>query len=120
MAELGLGVQMYGSKKLTTRNVKFSGNPYDMDEAVLVELRALGIFFYRDEKHSRGIVVDTVDTPIQAFYHQAVFDEEEMCVDEWEDTPKKQQADFGDDYCWLRWNKEVVVLYYTPESVKIQ
>ena len=81
-----------------------------------------GIFFYRDEEHKDGVIVDApADGLTPVFYHQCILDEENgFKVDEFNDPPASRIAKHGDALAWIVHNREQVMIEVRPDYVKVQ
>jgi hypothetical protein len=115
-----LHAQFYSTKPLP-RNFSFTADPYESDEARKV-MSSAGIFFYRDENHTSGIVVDApADGFTKAFYGQCILDETSgFKVDEFVDPPASYREKHGDTFAWILYNKEQIVLEVREGYVKVQ
>lgn len=112
-------VQLYSRKELP-RFLKLAGDPYDLSWDCKDQFQYYGIFFWRDEKHANGVVIDAPTGLTPSFYSQAIWDEEFHQVDEWEETPPKQKEQYADPYSWIIFNRQVVVVHTEAAGVTCQ
>lgn len=142
--------QMYHLKPLDKSirtEFRLPFNPYFDDEdgeEAIEYLRGLGVFFYRDEENSEGILITPhphycdgtgvrVEVPVEDWggflaYKSACdlnFDLESQEEDEFEDIevvtwerPKREYVKkWGDDRAWLNWNEQLQIVRVEPVRV---
>ena len=115
-----LNAQFYSTKKLP-RQLEFKEDPHESEVGREV-MREHGIFFYRDENHKDGVLVDPpVDKLTPAFYHQCILDEDSgFKIDEFNDPPASRLEKYGDALAWIVHNREQIVIEVRPDYVKVQ
>ena len=121
--------------------------PYDEDEAranlSLEYLRQYGVFFFRDDEHGHGVIIPPVDdlniidrSGFIAYRSmcELEFDTEDYADDEWQEIydafenvgvtgwekpTKKYVEKKGDDRAWLEFNRQVMIVTFNEEIVRL-
>lgn len=121
--------------------------PYDEDEdkaKISREyLRQYGVFFFRDDEHGHGVIIPPVNDPdieersgfiayrsmceldfdISEFADdewQEIYDSfENVGVTGWEKPTKEYIAKKGDDRAWLEFNRQVMIVTFNDEMVRL-
>jgi len=112
---MALNVQMYSVRELS-RDVQLAGDPYE-EEAAQERLKELGVFFWRDEEHTQGVVLDVPQLPAKCFYQQLIVDDEEWTADVWDSPPDGYVERHGDDFSWIVNNQSATVSEVTKQAV---
>ena len=106
------------------------GDPYDFNRDIanrgIAYLKKLGVFFYRDELHQHGIVIDTGsdEAPIlnklnfPAFYYHGTLNFETLAITEWTTVDDEVVAKKGDDKAWVKWGEATNIIEFDPFSLR--
>jgi len=128
-----LSVQMYALSEiplLVRVSFELPGDPYDKSKPIsdrgIEYLKKLGVFFYRDELHQHGVVIepDESESPIlqrlnfQAYYYQGTLDFDTLKVSEWATVDDAIVSKKGDDKAWLKWGEPTNVLEFDSLSLR--
>lgn len=105
-------------------------DPYQEDESLRKEaleyLQSLGVFFYRDEDHSEGVMIPPSDgdpTPMwersgfKAYKYGCLVQAEDLAVAGWENPDSRYVKKAGDDRAWIHWEKVVNVVRVERERI---
>lgn len=125
-------IQVYSTKELPKElrtSFQLPTDPYDpvpeRQELALKYLADFGIVFYRDEDHSRGVIIGEPEDEFEGFASTAKLSVEDGSVVSWPDKPgfqKKRQKyveNKGDDKSWLKWNEPVTVTSMDESKVTV-
>ncbi len=128
-----LSVQMYSLTQIpNTLRVSFElpGDPYDtvrsISDAGKAYLKELGVFFYRDEVHQHGVIIEADDEAdsvrgrlnFPAYYYHGILHFDTLKIVEWttaDDTLIKKK---GDDKAWLKWGDSINILEFDQLSLR--
>ena len=128
-----LSVQMYALSEIPSLvrvSFELPGDPYDKSKAIsdrgIEYLKKLGVFFYRDELHQHGVVIEPEgsELPIlqrlnfQAYYYQGTLDFDTLKVSEWATVDDAIVSKKGDDKAWLKWGEPTNVLEFDNLSLR--
>lgn len=121
---------MYSSVEFgkSARGLSLPGDPYqDMEEAkaARIALMELGVFFYRDQYHGRGLILpneENVQDVIGArvFRYAVVWEtdnREFIRVSQWANPPAWRVRENGDAFAWVIWCEPCVCLDLNPDRV---
>jgi hypothetical protein len=118
-------VQMYSVSEFDTNmrvNFQLPADPYRSDEAVEY-LKNLGVFFYRDQEHAAGIIIQQGDEPVEdtgnflAHYFDVDLGPDGVPVS-WDSPSSQIVSKNGDDKAWLFFNKQRVVHSFDHFSIR--
>lgn len=132
-----MNIQMYSIKKLDQSlrsDFRLPDDPYVSVEAQQV-LKGLGVVFFRDEYHGKGVVLQPDDSnvlPIRerrgytAYYHTAIVDDDDYEPNMWDDEVVDSEAptivdyvkNHGDTRSWLKFNEEVHLVSINDYEVR--
>ena len=123
-----LQCQFYSTKELplTMRTLfELPGDPYDKNESIknsgLEYLKTLGIFFYRDELHGAGVIIDNTVLETHGFpawKYSCVLDFDNLRIDAFEEPTPEYIENKGDDRAWLEWGVPRQILSVNEFSVQ--
>lgn len=125
--------QMYSLREFPIElreTFELPGDPYSEDseneKAGKEYLRGLGVFFYRDEEHGEGIIIDPEDgneTPIDervgfmAWKCSCDLDEDNLDVTDWPKPTRKHIKKHGDAKAWMEWNVVKTIMEFNETRV---
>jgi len=119
--------QMYSLKEFDSSlrtEMQLPANPYHSEEAVEY-LKNLGVFFYRDQDHAEGIIIqpDEMSEDINktgnfmSYYFEVGF-LGDGTPEPWDKASQEIISKNGDDRAWLAFNKQRVVHTFTETAIK--
>ena len=119
-------VQMYSRKEFdpeTRTKFELPADPYSSEDAVAY-LKDLGVFYYRDQAHGEGVIIqpDDVDNPIEdtgnflAFYSEVDLTDTGVPA-AWDNASREIVSKNGDDKAWLFFNRQRVTLKFTSFAI---
>lgn len=101
------------------------GDPFDDDPEIARVgkdyLYKLSVFFYRDELHDRGIIVDKSfadKNGFPAWLYSAVLDSNDLKIGGWDKPTLEITEKNGDDRAWLSWSEPRNILSIDEYVVK--
>ena len=108
--------QMYSMSEFDEElrtSFQLPADPYQSDEGVNY-LKDLGVFFYRDQEHGAGIIIQQGDEPVESTgnflsYYFDVSIGPDGTPNSWSQPSQDIIAKNGDDKSWLFFNKQRVV-----------
>lgn len=123
-----LTCQFYSSEKLNPNmRVLFElpGDPYDRDpkiaEAGRAYLKNMGVFFYRDELHSEGLIIDEEkkdQNGFNAWKYSASLDFNTLKIREFDEPTADFIKKNGDACSWIEWEHPKNILSFDKFSVQ--
>lgn len=112
-----IGVQIFHTLPLP-RNFSISEDPYTPKGLYKVNFDTFGVLFWRDSDHSDGVTHGIFKGPAKILRSQMLFNEIDLCVDEWTDELIEKHS-LKDKYAWQLFNKNVDVLEITRSHVRL-
>ena len=114
------------------RDFELPGDPYDRNEEIAARGRGylyeLGVFFYRDELHIKGVIIqpkDEDDTPLlqrhnfMSYGYITQLDYNNLTPLPWEDPTQEYLEKHPDGRVWVKWGEERNCVQVTPETVTL-
>ncbi len=130
-----LSVSMYSIRELDDplrRDFELPGDPYDSNTEIANRgkkyLADLGIFFWRDELHDEGIIIEEADddpTPfvnrhnLHVYASSASFNFETLTPKSWESPTAEVLSKWPDGNMWLQWNNEHNLIEMTEKYLRL-
>ena len=121
-------IQMYSLQKIADIvriSFELPGDPYSDDPSIskpgIEYLKSLGVFFYRDEMHQNGVIIEPDDDDplpmvarhnFPAFYYQGNLDSDTLKIQVWNVVTDEVVKKKGDDRSWIKWGEHKNVLEF--------
>jgi len=81
----------------------------------------LGVFFYRDELHDTGLILDAPlrqEHGFPAWVYSAVLSFENLSIAPWEEATSDVISKNGDDRAWLLWSQPKNILAFDEYAIR--